>query len=75
MKHDLYRNSGWVMYSLKVHCKKWFAVFLSLAGMSLTKPSLAGMSLTKPSLAGNDLIILGSGEFDKWHPGWGLENR
>ncbi len=48
-----------------VHCKKRFAVF----------PSPAGMSLTKPSLAGNNLIIPVLGEFGKWHPGWGRENR
>ncbi len=38
-----------------VHCKKRLAVFLSLAGMSLTKLSLAG----------NNLIIPGQGEFGK----------
>jgi hypothetical protein len=36
-----------------VSCKKKFATF----------PSLAGMSLIKPSLAGNNLIIPGQGEF------------
>jgi hypothetical protein len=34
-----------------------------------------GMSLTKLSLAGNYLIIPGQGEFGKWHPAWGRENR
>ncbi len=48
-----------------VHCKKRFAVF----------PSPSGMSLTKPFLAGNNLIIPVLGEFSKWHPGWGRENR
>ncbi len=45
-----------------LHCKKWFAIF----------PSPAGMSLTKLSLGGN---IPGQGEFSQWHPGWGRENR
>ncbi len=33
------------------------------------------MSLTKLSLAGNNFIIPGKGEFGKWHPSWGRENR
>jgi hypothetical protein len=33
------------------------------------------MSLTKLSLAGNNFIIPGQGEFGKWHPSWGRENR
>jgi hypothetical protein len=39
----------------QVHCKKRFAIFLSPAGMSLTKYSLAG----------NNLIIPAQGEFSK----------
>jgi hypothetical protein len=39
----------------RVHCKKWFAIF----------PSPAGMSLTKLSLVGNYKIIPGRGEFGK----------
>ncbi len=33
------------------------------------------MSLTKLSWRGIFLIIPGQGEFGKWHPGWGRENR
>ncbi len=64
-----------------LHCKKRLAIFPSPAKMSLTKLLLAvnnspaGMSQTKLFLAGNNLIIPGQGEFCKWHPGWGLENR
>ncbi len=49
----------------KLHCKKRFVIF----------PSPAGMSFTKLSLDGNNLIIPVQGEFGKWHPGWGRENR
>ncbi len=38
---------------MEVHCKKSFVIFLSPAGMSLTKLSLAG----------NNPIIPGQGEF------------
>jgi hypothetical protein len=31
-----------------MHCKKWLAVFLTPAGMSLTKPSLGGNNLNIP---------------------------
>ncbi len=48
-----------------MHCKKSLVVF----------PSPARVSLTKLSLAGNYLIIPGRGEFGKWPPGWGRENR
>ncbi len=34
-----------------------------------------GCTMYKNSLAGNNLIIPGHGEFVKWHPGWGRENR
>jgi hypothetical protein len=37
--------------------------------------SPAGMSLTKLSLDGNNLIFPGQEEFGKGHPGWGRENR
>ncbi len=50
---------------LPLHCKKRLTVFLSPAGMSMTKLSLAG----------NNQKIPGQGEFGKWHPGWGRENR
>jgi hypothetical protein len=43
------------------HCKKRLTVFLSPAGMSLTKLSLVG----------NNLIIPSQEEFGKRHPGWG----
>ncbi len=33
------------------------------------------MSPTNLSLAGDNHIITGKGEFGKWHPGWGRENR
>jgi hypothetical protein len=49
----------------RIHCKKRFAIFLSPAGMSLTKLSLDG----------NNLIIPAKGEFGQGHPGWGRENR
>ncbi len=48
-----------------LHCKKRLATF----------PSPAGMSPTKLSLVGNNLIIAAQGEFGKWHPCWGRENR
>jgi hypothetical protein len=35
--------------------------------------SPAGMSLTKLSLVGNNLITPGQGEIGWWHPGWGRE--
>jgi hypothetical protein len=38
-------------------------------------PAPRGLSLTKLSLTGNYQIIPGQGEFGKWHPGWGRENR
>ncbi len=48
-----------------IHCKKRLASF----------PSAAGKLLTKLSLDGNNLIIPAQGEFRKWHPDWGRENR
>jgi hypothetical protein len=51
--------------SLWIHCKKRLTIFLSPDGMSLTKLSLAG----------NNFIFPVQGEFGKWHPGWGRENR
>jgi hypothetical protein len=45
--------------------KKRFAIF----------PVSAWMSLTKLSLAGYTLIIPAQGEFGKWLPGWGQQNR
>jgi hypothetical protein len=44
-----------VFENVKIHCKKRLAVFLSPAGMSLTKLSLAGKYY----------IIPGQGEFGK----------
>ncbi len=64
--------SEWGFYSREVdqptvwfYTVKMLAVFLSPAGMSLTKLSLAG----------KNSIILGQGEFGKWHAAWGRENR
>jgi hypothetical protein len=51
--------------TIQLHCKKRLAIF----------PSPARMSLTKLSLAGKNVIIPGQGEFGKWHPGLGQENR
>jgi hypothetical protein len=48
-----------------LQCKKKFAVF----------PSLDGMSPTKLPLAGNNLIIPGRGHFGEWLPGWRRENH
>ncbi len=48
-----------------IHCKERLAVF----------PSPAGMSVTKLSLDGNNQIFPVQGEFGKWPPGWGQENR
>ncbi len=55
----------WQTTCTSIHCKKRLAVF----------PSPAGMSLTILSLAGKNQIFPGQGEFGKWHPGWGRENR
>ncbi len=61
----VHRSPNKLWRSNSIHCKKRLAVF----------PSQAGMSLTKLSLGGNNKLFPGYGEFGKWHPGWGRENR
>jgi hypothetical protein len=62
-----YRRKCWTNSGgpLQYTVKKILSIFLSPAGKSLTKLSLDG----------NNLIIPGQGEFGKWHPGWGRDNR